>query len=84
MRNRFQNNLSAVSLYDDWREYVTNSHTDIPRIREGQLGGQVKYFFIILLKAFLIRTLNILVVDKLLTEPRLNSNQNPSLQLQQL
>ena len=36
-------NLSTI---EPWASYYAD-HTDLPRLREGRVGGQVKYIFII-------------------------------------
>ena len=45
MRRNRRNVLNNISLYDDFTQYYTPSHTDIPRIREGRLGAQVSQIF---------------------------------------
>jgi len=60
IRENFQNNISTLDLYNMTQYKLKNStpsHTDITRLREGQVGGQVCFFNFLFL--FLIqRSLN--------------------------
>ena len=48
-RNLLQNDLSGLnfnmnlSTIEPWASYSLD-HTDLPRLREGRVGGQVKYY----------------------------------------
>ena len=42
MRYSLNNSVNEYTLDTDMREYYTPSHTDIPRLREGRLGAQVR------------------------------------------
>jgi len=48
IRENFRNNLTGLDLYD-MKQYqlknTTPSHTDITRLRKGQVGGQVCFLF---------------------------------------
>jgi hypothetical protein len=52
IRKNFRNNLTGVDL-NDFTQYKlrndTPSHTDITRLRKGQVGGQVRFSFILFL-----------------------------------
>ena len=46
LRNTVDNELSRIDLRSDLRLRMRNSHTDIPRLREGMHGAQVWPYFI--------------------------------------
>ena len=45
-RNRISNQVSMVDLNTDVNSQWGYSHTDIPRLRQGQVGGQVSHVLI--------------------------------------
>jgi hypothetical protein len=50
IRENFQNNISNLDLHN-MTQYTlkptTPSHTDITRLRQGQVGGQVCFYFLL-------------------------------------
>ena len=45
IRDHRKNVINNISLDDDFTQYYNESHTDIPRLREGKVGAQVRKNF---------------------------------------
>jgi hypothetical protein len=61
IRENFRNNLTGLDLYNMKQYHLKNttpSHTDITRLRKGQVGGQVCFVFCVFVISYLKTTSN--------------------------